>query len=88
MTISIVLQTANTATVTRTPGWLQRLFGYEESTVLVRRVRMLGFARDGVSPRYSWVDDNREVDDDVADAIDRALTMRAVRERHEKMVRR
>lgn len=92
MTISVVLQSANTATVTvtRTPGWLARwLLGREESTELVRRVRMLGFAGDGVSPRYSWVDDdNREVDPSVADAIDRELTLRAVRERHEKMVRR
>jgi len=90
MTISVVLQSANIATVTRAPCWLARwLLGREESTVLVRRVRMLGFAPDGVSARYAWLDEsNREVSSEVTDAIDRELTLRAVRERRERLVRR
>lgn len=81
--ISVVIQSSVTATVTRVPGVLSRLIpGVRESTVWVQRIRVLGAG-------YRWIhDDHREVEPEVADAIDRAITMRAVRERRAQLVRR
>jgi hypothetical protein len=89
MMISIVLQSANTATVTRTPGWLaHHLLGHQESTVEVWSSCPKATAT-WVDTRYAWIyEDGREVEDEVADAIDRAMTMRALQERRERLVRK
>jgi hypothetical protein len=80
MTISIVIQSANTATVTRTPCWLARwLLGREESTRAV-----------SLGPLHGWFYDDTDVSVDprVDDAIDRALTLRALAERQARTARR
>jgi hypothetical protein len=89
MKLSVIIHSSNTATVTRIPSlWERWLLGREQVTVGVMRIRLLGYAPDN-TPLYGWVyADNRGVDRKTAQAIERALTMHAVRERHERLVRR
>jgi hypothetical protein len=80
MNLSIVIHSNTTATVTRTPSWLERwLLGRTESTRAVSG-----------GPLHGWFydDTDREVEVRISDAIERVLTVRAVRARHERLVRR
>lgn len=78
--ISVVIQSPTVVTVTRSPGAFARLFlGSQERT------------REAFESGYgSWVyrDNDAFVEPDVDDAIERALTQRAVQARFEGMVRR
>lgn len=81
MKLSIVIHSSTTATVTRSPAWWERwLLGREECTVGVMRTRLVGY--DHGRPLYGWTyADNKPVDRRTEAALDRALTLRAVRER-------
>lgn len=78
--ISVVIQSNNSATVTRTPGLLARMFlGRQEPT---REVFNAGLEQ------WIYADDNTFVEPDVEDAVERAFTLRAVRARRDALVRR
>lgn len=85
MKISIVIHSDTAATVTRAPSWLERwLLGRTESTVSATW-------RDGLRfpGAYGWLyDTGRQVEPRVVDAIERTLTLCAVRARRESLVRR
>lgn len=78
--ISIVIQSDHDVTVTRSPGILSRLLlGRRESTRSAWNAGLHG---------WIYLDDNREVEADVDEAIERAITKRALWDRFEKLVRR
>lgn len=78
--ISIVIQSQNSVTVTRSHGVIARLFlGRQEST---------REAFDGGIGQWIYTDDNRFVEDRVDDEIERAFTRRAAERRLIDLVRR
>lgn len=80
--IHITVHSTVSVTITQRPNWLARLFGAQESVRDANRVRILGGT-------YGWMyADNREVSREVGEAIDRALTVKAVRDRIERMAKR
>ena len=78
--ISIVIQSTAVVTVTRSPGIFARLFlGQQETT---------REAFDSGLGQWVWRDDDRFVEPDVDDAIEREFTRRAVLQRFAERVRR
>ena len=77
MNISVLVHSQTSVTVTRTPGFFARLLGYEETTRFARLVK--------VSPVQSewFYPDDREVEPDTAEAIERAVTEYVARQRQE-----
>lgn len=83
MKISVLVYYDNSATVTCSPSWIARLLlGRQETT---RAVYSVAYASGS---RWFYSETHREVGRRIADAIERTMTLRAVRARHEKMVRR
>lgn len=89
MRISVVIQSSTSATVTLLPGLLARWFlGRDERTFAVF-YGSLHRIHHGPLTHCGWIDEEgREVTPRVANLLDRAMTIRAVRERHERLVRR
>ncbi len=73
--IRITVHSATHVTVTRSPGLAARWLLGREETVRHATHLLIGFGRDDRSPHYEWIydDDNREVEEDVAAGIERAL---------------